>query len=155
MCISVYSIWVVVWHCHRSFPGIGTAVNIVSASITTPSSINPAVHMVTHTTPCTCFFSLKPMPSISLSSPIPKQYHVWSKWSKNAAGDWATCVHTMQSNHTEPAIKFRYTDRHGVSSTKSDRSTKQASLLLTLNLAVISTKHSERDFLQIKSNWSS
>lgn len=72
LCVSVYVLYVRL--CHRCFPGIGTTVNTVSASIIMPSSINPAVHMVTHTTPCTCsFFSLKPMPSTSLSSPIPKK----------------------------------------------------------------------------------
>lgn len=154
LCVSAYVLYVRL--CHRCFPGIGTTVNTVSASIIMPSSINPAVHVVTHTTPCTCFFfSLKPMPSTSLSSPIPKKYYVWSKRSLNAVGDSVTWIHTMQSNHTEPAIRFRYTDRHGVSLIRSDGSTKQASLLLTLNLAVISTKHSERDFLQIESNRSS
>jgi hypothetical protein len=54
LCVSAYVLYGRL--CHRCFPGIGTTVNIVSASIIMPSSINPAVHMVTHTTPCTCFF---------------------------------------------------------------------------------------------------
>ena len=154
LCVSAYVLYGRL--CHRCFPGIGTTVNIVSASIIMPSSINPAVHMVTHTTPCTCFFlvsNLCLLPHYLV--PFQKKNYVWSKWSLNAVGDSVTWIHTMQSNHTEPAIRFRYTDRHGVSLIRSDGSTKQASLLLTLNLAVISTKHSERNFLQIESNRSS